>query len=51
MLLKHDTIYKIEYNKQDEYAIHDKVYPHVGFVFIIHVAQFFEHNREGIEIT
>jgi hypothetical protein len=50
-LLKDDAVDKIEYNEQDEYAVHNKVYPDVGFVFIIHVAQLFEHNWKGIEIT
>jgi hypothetical protein len=44
VLFEDDAVDKVEYDQQNEYGIHDEVYPDVGFVFFIQVTQFFEHN-------
>jgi hypothetical protein len=49
-LLKDHADDEVQDNKEDQHAIHDQVYPYVGFVLFIHIAQFFEHNRNELKL-
>ncbi len=43
--LKRHGINEVEDDQQDHHGIHDQIYPHIVFVFLIEFLQLSKHNR------
>gem|GEM_PF-4451844 len=43
LLLRNQCYDKIKYNQQDQYGVHNEIYPNVRFVLLIECFEFFEH--------